>query len=178
MLLALANAQSGLAPLERGRHALAATTRWGANRGLSIAQYAEKIHGKENAAAEEQTVRRQIWAYEVYQESNHMVGLETRRAGRLPAPEHSGDSHGAPRWPRRNVSATARVGIHLLIGEIPLRAGLLQGMKYIAQWCSGELRPSSADETSGRLAERVVCCGGAASVVSIQKAASQPCMAR
>src|SRR5262249_29341766 len=42
MQLALANAQSGLTPLERGCHALKATTKWGKDNGLSVAKYAEK----------------------------------------------------------------------------------------------------------------------------------------
>jgi ParB-like chromosome segregation protein Spo0J len=47
MQLVQANAQSGLTALEHGRHALAATTRYGANGELSIAKYAEKMARKE-----------------------------------------------------------------------------------------------------------------------------------
>ncbi len=70
MQLALANAQSGLTPLERGKHALLATTLYGANGNDSIAQYAYRLLGKENAPEAEKKiarrhVSRQIGAYEV-----------------------------------------------------------------------------------------------------------------
>jgi protein gp37/ParB-like chromosome segregation protein Spo0J len=64
MQLALANAQSGLTALERGRHALAATTRYGANGGLSIAKYAERV------ARKDRTVHNEVWAYEVYESAD------------------------------------------------------------------------------------------------------------
>jgi protein gp37 len=70
MQLALANAQTGLTPLERGRHALMATTRSGKNGGTSITKYAEQIGRKE------QSVRNESWAYEVFQESTNVGGLE------------------------------------------------------------------------------------------------------
>jgi hypothetical protein len=75
--LLLANAQSDLTPLERGRHALMATTKWHRKRNngekdekASIAAYAA------STGALDETVRRQICAYEVFAESHHVVGLE------------------------------------------------------------------------------------------------------
>jgi protein gp37/ParB-like chromosome segregation protein Spo0J len=73
MQLALANAQSGLTPLELGRHAFQATTKYGANGGRSIAKYAE-----ERGHAKEDTVREQIWAWEVFDESRNVPGLEKK----------------------------------------------------------------------------------------------------
>ena len=72
MQLALANAQSGLTPLEYGKHALMATTKYGKNGGTSIAKYAGQV------VREEQTVRHQIWAYEVYGESKNVFGLDQK----------------------------------------------------------------------------------------------------
>jgi len=83
MQLALANAQTGLTPLERGRHALAATKQYGKDGGLSVAKYAERIGRKER------TVQREAQAFEVY-ESVHMDGLE-------PYFRHLVAIHAAPR---------------------------------------------------------------------------------
>lgn len=70
MQLVLANAQSGLTPLELGQHASKAVTKNGANNGTSIAKYATRVCTKE------QTVRDRIHAYEVFKESTHVRGLD------------------------------------------------------------------------------------------------------
>jgi hypothetical protein len=62
MQLVLANAQSSLTSLERGKHALTATTRRGKNGGLSLPKYADILKRPENS------VRNEVWAYEVYRE--------------------------------------------------------------------------------------------------------------
>lgn len=63
MQLVLSNAQSELTALERGRHALQATTKYGKDGGLSIAKYAEQVARKLNS------VHNEVWAYEVFTES-------------------------------------------------------------------------------------------------------------
>jgi hypothetical protein len=76
MMLALANAQSGLTPLEKGKHAKTATERWthskDENNGKkdSILAYAIRVKGKEKATEKEQKtaqleVSKQIRAYAV-----------------------------------------------------------------------------------------------------------------
>ena len=55
MQLALANAQSGLTPLERGNHALAATTKYGANGKDSLRKYAYRILGVEDGTDAEKS---------------------------------------------------------------------------------------------------------------------------
>src|SRR5262245_22200545 len=87
--LAIANMQSGLTPLERGRHALTATTKYGKNRGLSIAQYAKRM-----GYNTETTVRQQIAAYAVFAECADICGLEKYY-------QHLMAIHAAPRaeWP-------------------------------------------------------------------------------
>lgn len=59
MELILSNAQSELNYLERGRHALHATTKYGANGGMSIAKYAAATGGIERS------VKNEMYAYEV-----------------------------------------------------------------------------------------------------------------
>jgi protein gp37/ParB-like chromosome segregation protein Spo0J len=78
MQLVLANAQSGLTPLERGKHAVLATTRYGTNGKDSITKYAYRVLGvQDGQEAEKQAARvqvaRQIYAYEVFAEVNHVV---------------------------------------------------------------------------------------------------------
>jgi hypothetical protein len=71
-------AQSELTPLEHGRHALLATTKYGANGGISVAAYAAKVKGLENGTeaekkAAKQEVLQQIWAWEVYDQCKHVL---------------------------------------------------------------------------------------------------------
>jgi ParB/RepB/Spo0J family partition protein len=78
MQLVLANTQSGLTPLERGRHALAATTKYGTNGKDSIAKYAEAVMKKVDGTEAEQNaariqVTRQICACKVFSKLNNIV---------------------------------------------------------------------------------------------------------
>jgi hypothetical protein len=66
----LANAQSGLTALEHGRHALAATTKYGADGGLSITKYAQHV------GRPKQSVDEQVCAAKVYNECPHVRTLE------------------------------------------------------------------------------------------------------
>jgi hypothetical protein len=73
----LANAQSELTPLERGKHALAATTKYGANNEKLVTEYVLKRKGVENGTEAEkdlakQQVSQQIRACEVYQKCEHV----------------------------------------------------------------------------------------------------------
>lgn len=70
MQLMLFNIQSGLRPIERGKHAKLATTKYGANGGTSVAKYAERLTRKE------QSVRDEVHAFEVYEKSTDVRGLE------------------------------------------------------------------------------------------------------
>jgi hypothetical protein len=80
MQLMLSNVQSGLRPLERGRHAHLATTKYGKNGTNSVAQYAAQLNRKE------QTVRDEVHAWEVA-ESTDIGGIVD-----LANPRTAGDS--------------------------------------------------------------------------------------
>ena len=72
------SSQSGLTPLERGKHAKVATTRFGTNGKESILKYAERVLGKKDEPeAEKEAARkevsRQILAYEVFSTADHVV---------------------------------------------------------------------------------------------------------
>jgi|SRR5215471_1254631 len=99
MQLALANAQSGLTPLERGKHALDATTKFGKDNGLSILEYASKIKGVTDGTTAEkkaahQEISRQIRAYLVYQSVHDIVDADRYFS-------HFAEIHAAPEplWP-------------------------------------------------------------------------------
>lgn len=68
--LALANTHSGLTPLERGKHAHLAITRYGKNGASSLAEYARTMGRPESS------VRDELMAYEVYN-SAHVRGIES-----------------------------------------------------------------------------------------------------
>lgn len=71
MQLVLSNVQGALRPIERGKHAKLATTKYGTNGGTSIAKYAEQL------GRQETTVKYEIYAWEVYNaQSSHVGRLE------------------------------------------------------------------------------------------------------
>jgi hypothetical protein len=87
---------------QTGRHALAATTKYGADGGTSIAKYAERVGGRK-----EQTIRDELHAFEVYSESTDVRGLSKYFSQLVVI-------HSAPRteWPklaRRADAITRRI---------------------------------------------------------------------
>lgn len=72
MQLMLWNTQEDLSPIEKGKHAKLAVTKWSKN-GKSIKDYAQQVYGEKSGRAKQQMIQDQIAAWEVYEKKQDIL---------------------------------------------------------------------------------------------------------